>query len=499
MKTRKLIALFLIGTGVSLQSLAQYDEPYGLEKFPTENGKYREIASRSKNYNTTASPPTLNLSDSTLTTYKNDSTNAIDVDIKYGLNITDNTWYPQEKDEHSYDTTATMITITIVHSVDWSSGGVDGLKINDRNIIELDRANRRSLAEQSDIWDEATNAYKPVMRYQYSYDATGRRIEAKLFNWFSTEWRASNRVQFEYDGSSNRITKMTFSQFDPMPPHNEFMIYKVEYAYNSDNQIINEESYQYLSFDNSWDLDEKIRYVYNGTLLDSVVTEKSYTDGEGNKKFALDEEIILTYNSDQRLIEELHRQTQGALGSPLIDNMKYIHTYDAGGVIKNTLVKQFFTTPEPGEWRDNERVEYTYNDGGYITKYKKEYWNTTNSEWLLKIEEDYYYQENQEGYKDVYYFLDADPVNGGEVSINDLETIDIEMYPNPTQNELNVRYNSPEDATYSIVSIQGQFATRGKLQQGVDNKISLSNVPSGHYILLIHGSTVKASRSFVKN
>jgi len=493
MKTHALITLFfLICMGTCLQVFSQTYQQHGYATFPTENGKYREIASRIRSYKEVPpNPPLLSYTDSTVTTYKNDQTNAVDKYINYQQKSSSGEWYVYSEEVFSYDTTDTHTSITVVNSIDITEG-LNGLKNSEKSTMQRERASGHVEFIQDETWDETANAYKNSTRYEYAYDDQGRVIEEKLLMWIGTEWIANHSVKSTYDGNSKRLKTEIASSHDPMPPHNEFPYQKIEYTYNGENNILNEDSYSYVSSDQSWDPSGKTRYVYSGSRLDSVLIENSYTAGDGSKNFFLSNEWTLTYNAENELTEQVLRAAGGAL-IPIKENSRYTHTY-ANGDLKTTLRESWNSSDNV--WQNLSRYEYTFNNGGYITKYIEDEWSTDNSVWTAKENNSHYYQENTNGYTDVYE-IEA-PDNDPSSSINELDNVSIDIFPNPAQNELSVRYDATEDATFTIVSVEGQLAKTGELRQGVDNKISLSNIPSGHYILMINGSTISAKRHFVK-
>jgi bacillolysin len=80
---------------------------------------------------------------------------------------------------------------------------------------------------------------------------------------------------------------------------------------------------------------------------------------------------------------------------------------------------------------------------------------------------------------------------GNEKSISDLY-----MYPNPTDNILNVRMGDNRKGTYRIVNILGQEVGAGKLSE---NTINVSALGRGVYLLEVNDGQKTTSKKFIKN
>jgi len=484
MKTLFLPTLIFVGLVQSHDALSQMQ--YGYETFPTENGKYREIATRHSTYGA-GSPPAVLHTDSTLTTYKNGTTNAIDKRTVYRQKDSGE-WYPFSESTYAYDTTANHTSMSVTFTIDMDESG---LKNDGRSTFQRDRNSSRLLMEMRETWEEASTSYKNVDQTKYFYDNAGRVITEENYKWLTTEWQPTSKDTYVYDGNSNRVLTMIHYINDPMPPYTEFMYNKKEYSYDSNTNLITEEHYTYNQSGQEWNINEKYSYQYSGTQLNKVLREKPYTDTDGNPALYVWREWNLTYNSDNQLTEQILSGVN-TQGQPQVNYNRYTHTYDASGFLETTLFE--FYSLSSGQWENDTRQFYTYNDGSYFTESKQELWSTSDNAWRLQMDNRYYYQKNDNGYIDVIF----NPNPGSNVSIDDVAVFSVNIFPNPTQTELTVRYDIEENVQFQIVSINGQLAKSGQLQHGIDNKISLIDMPNGHYILQLNSSTITANSHFVK-
>ncbi|MCT4622847.1 MAG: T9SS type A sorting domain-containing protein [Schleiferiaceae bacterium] len=83
------------------------------------------------------------------------------------------------------------------------------------------------------------------------------------------------------------------------------------------------------------------------------------------------------------------------------------------------------------------------------------------------------------------------------VSIDQLEqeNLNVKVYPNPSHNWITIKY--PEEFEhYLIIDVTGKTIDHGKLQ---DNRVDVSFIPAGMYLLHLESSSKKAVTSFIKN
>jgi aminopeptidase N len=103
--------------------------------------------------------------------------------------------------------------------------------------------------------------------------------------------------------------------------------------------------------------------------------------------------------------------------------------------------------------------------------------------------------------------ISIDPQNwvvnqNGTITINQLLGLEspngsegMELYPNPSNEEIYIN-NIPNDCRYSIYDMYGKVQLMDKVSGG--NSIKTSSLPSGTYLLVLDGATVKYRKTFVK-
>ncbi len=86
------------------------------------------------------------------------------------------------------------------------------------------------------------------------------------------------------------------------------------------------------------------------------------------------------------------------------------------------------------------------------------------------------------------------PGNNPTLSIDDISTLPMAVFPNPATNELTIESEGVLES-FSIVDLSGRMVHQGKL---IGNVISIEHLNSGVYILEVNHSLGKQSKRFVK-
>ena len=117
---------------------------------------------------------------------------------------------------------------------------------------------------------------------------------------------------------------------------------------------------------------------------------------------------------------------------------------------------------------DGERFEYTYTTENQVK---------TSLEQMYDVDDKAYYNYERITYSD-YFTATA-------LALNSKLTEDINVYPNPVNNILNIDNPSIED-NFIITDINGQTILKGN-----GNQIDMTNFPNGLYLLKTANKTFK--------
>jgi len=86
------------------------------------------------------------------------------------------------------------------------------------------------------------------------------------------------------------------------------------------------------------------------------------------------------------------------------------------------------------------------------------------------------------------------PGNNPSLSVNDIDGVDFNIYPNPTTNQLKIEGNLVVD-TFKIVDLSGRTLKEGKLQ---NNAIDVEELNTGTYIIELNSNGNRATKKFNK-
>jgi len=92
--------------------------------------------------------------------------------------------------------------------------------------------------------------------------------------------------------------------------------------------------------------------------------------------------------------------------------------------------------------------------------------------------------------------LDLSTVNVGEVKKAALQ---VKMYPNPVQNELNIEVPAGELAQMEIYDVSGKRAMHSQLEAGRTHQINVSHLSSGQYLVRMQQGNQQTTKKLVKH
>lgn len=93
---------------------------------------------------------------------------------------------------------------------------------------------------------------------------------------------------------------------------------------------------------------------------------------------------------------------------------------------------------------------------------------------------------------EVYTLLDSD---GFPLSTNEVESVEMNMYPNPTTTNLNFEFdNYPNQVTYNVYSMSGQLVKQGELV----NTLYVGDLTNGMYVINLNVDGTTTSKKFLK-
>lgn len=228
----------------------------------------------------------------------------------------------------------------------------------------------------------------------------------------------------------------------------------------------------------------KYEYFINDST--STVVQNLHSFGISPKKpFNID-----TLTSSKYQVTQIYTSIYNVLGKDSIysymqqikgedeTEQKIVYHYNLLGQLEGETYYTLEPTKNNGDWFEQVRVSYRYDDSGNLVFYEKSYYDMQFNSWMLMTNHEYFYTQN------TAYSVKA------IVSENVLV-----IFPNPVTNYLTVQGLHDVSMSYAILDNFGRQLQGGMLS---DTKINVSDLPRGTYILRITNDKLTNVKRFVK-
>lgn len=313
--------------------------------------------------------------------------------------------------------------------------------LNDsKSILEYDERQNLIFTE---VFNGNHDQWENDYQYIYNYDENNYLSSRIQLRWKDQGyWDFRSRHDYVNDESGNVVIDYTFDDIG-----DSLWIYsnKVEYTYNTINQITSNLRSLYHPENESWTNNRKQDYFYENGLITLYINQawdslsSTWLESSHN---------IYEYDDEGRLILELSEQKDSTY-QYWIPNFKSVYSYPEEESQKQYIVHHLKYMAEEGIW------ENTYMGIKYYNKY------------LTKI---------------------------SQLPLNTFK-----LYPNPSSEFIIIEsdiYHS-QKTTYEVYDIQGRIVDSGKYSP--DGMIKINHLTNGQYFVKIYNPEGKAlSLSFVK-
>ncbi len=349
---------------------------------------------------------------------------------------------------------------------------------------------KESYDDENGIWKNATKEYKEVF-------INGERKEESKFFWDETlqEWVLRDyylgnengdyleTIYRFYDGtikkklaerdSDGKILKATELFFDTISQ--SFVNYtKREYHWASDT-LRNEYIYNWSGMD--WILDYKSIVLFNNNdKLKRILVLDSIGIGQYENSRLIEWE----YTAFDELSSYKRSEWNKDSGTPFWESRReVVWQYDSN----NHLMKRVSSY-----WvEDSMKVvpkflyNYIYDDNNNITFKKSEAWDFDTKEWVLKVRYNWRYEDYENGL----------------MSIQNLEQVALNVYPNPSSDYIVFDIKDAAKA-FTVYFYSANGAALFSKEVSSNQQVNVSRLASGVYYYIIKGDGVGASGQFVK-
>ena len=401
-------------------------------------------------------------------------------------------------------------TVVSLWAVLLAAGGTKAQRasLNDKgNALEFFHSKVAKRANSSDLpqvgiieqWDSETRELKPwkdsIFRTYYTNGLV--KSETETYTYSDGSYTQRDIQEFEYTGFG-AISKRTQFYINNGVKDTSY----IEYLSYDENELPTEEVINYYS-NGTIDYNRKSRWKYgapnqSNTYFSSATQEEWNADSDAwipsmryaytyNENGIPSEITIYGYDHDESrfIVYGKYENIQFYYYNPKepdLENSK--PTYVKGDILGEGTLSIRAEYDEYGNEKlfenfqhdgagdsvlaDGERFEYTYTAENQVA---------TSLEQMYDVDDKAYYNYERITYSD-YFTATA-------LALNSKLTEDINVYPNPVNNILNIDNPSIED-NFIITDINGQTILKGN-----GNQIDITNFPNGLYLLKTANKTFK--------
>jgi hypothetical protein len=307
-------------------------------------------------------------------------------------------------------------------------------------------------------------------------------------------WQNLLKMDFTYDNAGNKLEEI---QADWYAPDNAWRnLSRITNTYTADNQL---ETALTEMWTGTWDLDYKTVSYFNGVtgLKDSTI----HLDWLNMAWQPIGKEAF-SYNADEMLVQAVIFQRNA---NSWVPNDRYTYTYTDFGEIAGMLNEIYYTI---NTWVGVRRETYTYNTDEQLVVVVTEGYDAQNTNWYQTSRSELEY--NSDGTRNFVVMYLFDEALGQFVpmvrityfydeflGLEESEFAALEVYPNPTQDFVQIRFAQPTTTDLTLTDLQGKtIATQSGVAQL--QIFSLQALPAGTYLLTIRSGVQVQTKQLVK-
>lgn len=467
-----------------------------------------------------------------------DSNHNLVAETEYNWNAQNAKWQERKKRELDYDGNSKVI-FDATHYWSEQLNGWAGVEKTEK---EFD-VDGNLLSDAFYRWDISGNEWKGINKSVFTYtlsDAikseTTFMWEMKFdeeFNWFY-DWRADRKFTYDYDESGRKI-----SYIESVRSGEWNNLKKIEYAYNSYDEVSLEVEYEWKDDTESWRANKKYEQIWLEGIHQAVENTSFWSPNDS--AWVLQERDSVEFdaggNEIRRIIYKKENETD-----TIVPFSKLKSEYDQNGnrllEIRSDwdkeqnnwcyfykIIKQYSEENEElasetygwdktaSKWIGTNRYEQELDSKGNLTWHVKYVWNSTIDDWVedwkelnefdlsfsfgdlilpnWKTEEDfpfkllehatYRYNSSSNEWKGLgreLYFYSSNVTNSNKIQLEQK----VLLYPNPANEFVKVS-NLSGEMTIEFISVNGTSLMSKRL--GTEKTIFVGNLNPGIYFYII--------------
>lgn len=404
-------------------------------------------------------------------------------------------------------------------SEDWSGGSYSNAS---RTLFSYDtKGNKLSATDQ--LW--TGGLWVNSFRTNYTYDTANYLLTETRYAWDGGAWAGSEKYEYTYNGLHNQLSehrqvwsagawqesyRKSYSYFPGSTVQSAYyyetasggvLVYvnAIIYSYDANGDKFEE---LYRNWNGSaWTNVGKAAFTYNSNHQETlrinyttsgststittqiatdysasgkVLSETSYYNNNGALLYS--SRKLYTYNSNDLKAEYVQ---QSYSSNNWVNSTRYTYTYDMNGNANQTIY-QLWTS---GAWVNQTLRDFDYNN--YNNPDYTIFKNWTNNAWVNDKEYYYYYETY------------------GTTTVDDRAQFRFAVYPNPTNDILNIDFSSTNPSVFGlrIIDISGREVANFNYASTIgDNYLQLPVVQlaKGIYVIEATQGNSTAHISFIK-
>lgn len=320
------------------------------------------------------------------------------------------------------------------------------------------------ISDKGQVWDAATLSYENESQSFYTSTAAKKVATDSSQDWVGSAWENSSKRIVKYDASNNIVSDTNFDWDGSEWTANAVYTYTYTAAKKVATMNV------YLNVSSVWLNAYSIAYTYDasGFLIQDLSKLLNFTT------MSLENSNKNTYTNDAagnpttQLVEEWN-----SMDMVWEKTFKYLNQFDAA---KNNIVtiEQMWNMTD-SKFDTTTRTTSTYNTYNQVTTESIADWDAATASWDMNDSTTYYYQD---------YTTTA-------IKEDVTAKADFKVYPIPANDALTVMASvgTTQNVQISLLDIQGRSVLSQSVSdaQQLNQRISVSNIPSGNYLLQLKG------------
>ena len=350
----------------------------------------------------------------------------------------------------------------------WVMG--DSTFVNDSNVIQsFDSLTNNLTSKTYQYWNTVTGTWVNGTKALYFY--TGNNLSNIVWqNWGGSNWVNVSRDVYSYD-LANRLYQDQFQMwnsttvtFDPSS--------QKTYYYDAASNLLQTVGQTYVTATSTYSFTDKYDYTYD---THNWQTSSLYAVWNGS---AWDTSYMYsnTYDTAGDRTAQLYQTWSG---STSVWNNVTLKTYsNFTSMMPMNELDQVWDATGTGFWKNSIKYSYSYNSYHQLTNSVGESWNIAG----------FYEYANGDPMANYYYQTYAPAGINSVVAANG----DVNIFPNPAQNTVNIRlnWNEAQASTISIFDMNGRIVRQWSVPSTTqyNTSISVDGFAAGNYVVKISGT-----------